>query len=244
MTIFDFIVVAILGYCFLVSFNKGMIREVISFFGYFAGYFISINYYIQATIWVQSMASQEIMARLIDFPVVFLVIKILCALVIFFLVKFSFNMFGRLVRKSMGGGTFVSIPDKLVGGALGALKGLVIVAIIMFPLSLFHGAYAKVVYKSMLAPYLEKSIEFINHQSFSNKIIDSLPEISVDEIKKNLQQMGDLEKITQDFKSKKDELLKSVEGTVKSGKDDKILENYTEEDKDKLKDMLEKLSQK
>ena len=244
MTIFDFIVVAILGYCFLVSFNKGMIREVISFFGYFAGYFISINYYIQTTIWVQSMASQEIMARLIDFPVVFSVIKILCALVIFFLVKFSFNMFGRLVRKSMGGGTFVSIPDKLVGGALGALKGLVIVAIIMFPLSLFHGAYEKVVYKSMLAPYLEKSIEFINHQSFSNKIIDSLPEISVDEIKKNLQQMSDLEKITQDFKSKKDELLKSVEGTVKSGKDDKILENYTEEDKDKLKDMLEKLSQK
>jgi membrane protein required for colicin V production len=244
MTIFDFIVVTILGYCFLVSFNKGMIREVISFFGYFAGYFISINYYIQTTIWVQSVASQEIMARLIDFPVVFSVIKILCALVIFFLVKISFNMFGRLVRKSMGGGTFVSVPDKLVGGAFGALKGLVIVAILMFPLSLFHGAYEKVVYKSMLAPYLEKSIEFINHQSFSNKIIDSLPEISVDEIKKNLQQMSDLEKITQDFKSKKDELLKSVEGAVKSGKDEKILENYTEEDKDKLKDMLEKLSQK
>ena len=244
MTTFDFIVVAILGYCFLVSFNKGMIREVISFFGYFAGYFISINYYIQTTIWVQSMASQEIMARLIDFPVVFSVIKILCALVIFFLVKISFNMFGRLVKRSMGGGTFVSVPDKLVGGALGALKGLVIVAIIMFPLSLFQGAYEKVVYKSILAPYLEKSIEFINHQSFSNKIIDSMPEISVDEIKKNLQQMSDLEKITQDFKSKKDELLKSVEGAVKSGKDEKILENYTEEDKDKLKSMLEKLSQK
>ena len=244
MTIFDFIVVAILGYCFLVSFNKGMIREVISFFGYFAGYFISINYYIQTTIWVQSMVSQEIMARLIDFPVVFSVIKILCALVIFFLVKFSFNMFGRLVRKSMGGGTFVSIPDKLVGGALGALKGLVIVAIIMFPLSLFQGVYEKVVYKSILAPYLEKSIEFINHQSFSNKIIDSLPEISVDEIKKNLQQMSDLEKITQDFKSKKDELLKTVEGAISLGKDEKTLENYTEEEKDKLNDMLEKLSQK
>ena len=244
MTTFDFIVVAILGYCFLVSFNKGMIREVISFFGYFAGYFISINYYIQTTIWVQSMAPQEIMDRLIGFPVVFSVIKILCALVIFFLVKISFNMFGRLVRRSMGGGTFVSVPDKLVGGALGALKGLVIVAIIMFPLSLFQGAYEKVVYKSILAPYLEKSIEFINHQSFSNKIIDSMPEISVDEIKKNLQQMSDLENITQDFKSKKDKLLKKVEGAVKSGKNEKILENYTEEDKDKLKSMLEKLSQK
>ena len=72
MTIFDFIVVAILGYCFLVSFNKGMIREVISFFGYFAGYFISMKYYSQTTIWLQSMASQEIIARLIEFPIVFL----------------------------------------------------------------------------------------------------------------------------------------------------------------------------
>ena len=244
MTTFDFIVVAILGYCFLVSFNKGMIREVISFFGYFAGYFISINYYIQTTIWVQSMAPQEIMDRLIDFPVVFSVIKIICALVIFFLIKISFNMFGRIVRRSMGGSTFVSVPDKLVGGTLGALKGLVIVAIIMFPLSLFQGAYKKVVYKSMLVPYLEKSIEFISHQSFSNKIIDNLPEISVDEIKKNLQQMSDLENITQDFKSKKDKLFKRVEGAVKSSKDEKILENYTDEDKDKLKSMLEKLSQK
>ena len=56
--------------------------------------------------------------------------------------------------------------------------------------------------------------------------------------------MSDLEKITQDFKSKKDKLLKSVEGAVKSGKDEKILENYTEEDKGKLKNMLEELSQK
>ena len=68
--------------------------------------------------------------------------------------------------------------------------------------------------------------------------------MSIDEIKKNLQQMSDLENITQDFKSKKDKLFKRVEGAVKSSKDEKILENYTDEDKDKLKSMLEKLSQK
>ena len=244
MTIFDFIIVAILGYCFLVSFNKGMIREVISFFGYFAGYFISMKYYSQTTIWLQSMASQEIIARLIEFPIVFSVIKILCALVIFFLVKISFNILGRLVRKSMGGGNFVSVPDRLVGGALGVLKGLVIVAIIMFPLSFFEGGYEKVVHKSLLAPYLEKSIEFINHQSFSNKFINNLPKISVDKIKKNIRKMSDMDKITQDFKSKKDKLLKTVESAVRSNDDEKILENYTDEDKGKLKDMLEELSEK
>jgi len=244
MTLFDFIVIAILGYCFFVSFNKGMIREVISFFGYFAGYFISSKYYIQTTFWVQSMASQDIMARLIEFPIVFSFIKIICALVIFFLVKISFDIFGRLVRKSMGGGTFISVPDKLVGGSLGVLKGLVIVAIIMFPLSFFEEGYKKVVHKSMLAPYLESFIEFINHQSFSNKIIDNLPEVSVEEIKKNLQHMGGLDKITDDLKSKKDKLLKTIEGAVRSDSDEKTLENYTDEDKDKLKDMLEQLSQK
>jgi len=244
MTIFDFIVVAIIGYCFFVSFTKGMIRVVISFFGYFAGYFISTHYYIQTTIWIQSMASQETMARLIEFPIVFSILKIFCALVIFFLVKIFFGIFGRLVRKIMGGGSFISVPDRLVGGALGVLKGLVIVAIIMFPLRLFEGGYKKVVHKSILAPYLESFIEFINHQSFSNKIIDNLPEISVDEIKENLQQMSDLDRITQDFKSQKDKLLKKVEGAVSLAKDEKILENYTEEDKGKLKDILEKISQK
>jgi len=127
---------------------------------------------------------------------------------------------------------------------LGVLKGLVIVAIIMFPLSFFEGGYKKVVHKSMLAPYLESFIEFINHQSFSNKIIDNLPEISVDEIKKNLQQMSDLDKITQDLKSNKDKLLKKFKGAAMPDNNEKILENYTEEDKGKLKDILEKISKK
>jgi len=53
-----------------------------------------------------------------------------------------------------------------------------------------------------------------------------------------------LDKITDDLKSKKDKLLKTIEGAVRSDSDEKTLENYTDEDKDKLKDMLEQLSQK
>ena len=244
MTVFDFVVVFILGLCFLFSFYKGMVREVFSFVGYLAGYVLAMDYYDELASMFQAMVSQEIMARIAEFKIIFVVVKIVVALFIFFIVKIAFDLLGRLIRKSMEGSAAISFPDRIIGGTLGILKGLVIVAIIMFPLSLFQGGYEKVTQGSVLSPYLEKIIHVVSQESYGDKIFDKIPEILIDGIQKNFEKISDLDKITQDMKTKKDKILKEIQGAVKNEKKEKILEKYTEEDKNKLNDLLETFSGK
>ena len=54
--------------------------------------------------------------------------------------------------------------------------------------------------------------------------------------------MSDLDKFTQEMKTKKDNLLKAVKDSFKNDTKEKIMENYTDEDKDKLKDLLDTFS--
>ena len=244
MTVFDFVVVFILGLCFLFSFYKGMVREVFSFVGYLAGYVLAMDYYDELASMLQAMVSQEIMARIAEFKIIFVVTKIVVALIIFFIVKIAFDLLGRLIRKSMEGSASISFPDRIIGGTLGILKGLVVIAIIMFPLSLFQGCYEKVTQGAVLAPYLEKIIHVVSQESYGDKIFDKIPGISIDGIQKNFEKISELDKITQDMKTKKDKILKEVQGAVKNEKKEKILEKYTEEDKNKLNDLLETFSGK
>ena len=221
-----------------------MVREVFSFVGYLAGYVLAMDYYDELASMFQAMVSQEIMARIAEFKIIFVVVKIVVALIIFFIVKIAFDLLGRLIRKSMEGSAAISFPDRIIGGTLGILKGLVVVAIIMFPLSLFQGGYEKVTQGSVLAPYLEKIIHVVSQESYGDKIFDKIPEISIDGIQKNFEKISDLDKITQNMKTKKDKILKEVQGALKNEKKEKILEKYTEEDKNKLNDLLETFSGK
>ena len=75
-------------------------------------------------------------------------------------------------------------------------------------------------------------------------LLDKIPEISIDGIQKNFEKISGLDKIIQDMKTKKDKILKEVQGVVKNEKKEKILEKYTEEDKNKLNDLLETFSDK
>ena len=244
MSAFDFIVTSILGLCFLFSFYKGMVREIFSFLGYLTGYILAMDYYDELAGTLQAMVSKEIMTRISELTIVFIVIKIAVALFIFFIVKIAFDLLGRLIRKSFEGSSVISFPDRIIGGALGILKGLVIIAIIMFPLSLFQGGYETVTHGSVFAPHLEKTIYMVSQKSYGNKIFDITPDISIDGLQKKFKQLGDLDKITEDMKSKKDKLLNSIQGAVNNEEKEQILEKYTKEDKNKLNDLLKTFSVK
>ena len=156
MSTFDYAIIFITSICCLFSFYKGMVREIFSLLGYLVGYVLSIDYYEEVTSILQSMLSKEIMVRISEFSIVFTIVKILVAIFIFFTIKFSFDIVGRLIRRSVGGSIAISFPDRIGGGVLGILKGFVIVAIMMFPLSLFRGGYERVTQGSIITPYLEK----------------------------------------------------------------------------------------
>ena len=244
MSTFDYAIIFITSICCLFSFYKGMVREIFSLLGYLVGYVLSIDYYEEVTSILQSMLSKEIMVRISEFSIVFTIVKILVAIFIFFTIKFSFDIVGRLIRRSVGGSIAISFPDRIGGGALGILKGFVIVAIMMFPLSLFRGGYERVTQGSIITPYLEKVFSVASQESFSEKFLDLTSDMSVDSIQGKLKKMSDLNTITKDIKIKKDELLDNIKILTKKELKEEAMEKYTEEDKNKLNDILETFSNK
>jgi len=218
-----------------------MVREIFSLLGYLVGYVLAMDYYEEFATALQSMVSQEIMARISEFAIVFTVVKILAGL---FIIKIIFGLIGRLIRKSVEGTLAISFLDRIVGGALGCLKGLVIVAIIMFPLSLFSGGYEKVTQGSIISPYLEKIISLVSQESYIDKFLDFSSEISVDGVQEKLEKMGDLNAITQDIKDKKEELLDKIQGGIKNRPEEGAMDNHTKEDKNKLNELLKTFSTK
>ena len=239
MTIFDIIAVFILGLFFMFSLFKGMIREVFSFLGYLTGYVLAINYNDELATMLQGMVTQEVMARIAGFAIIFIIVKIVIALIIFFAVKFILGLLGRLIRRFMDGSAVLSLPDRIFGGVLGIFKGLVVIAIIMFPLSLFEDTYKKVTQGSVLAPFFEKMVHFISQGSYESNLIDKIQKLSVDDIKDPFKQMDGLEKFTQEMNTKKDDLLKTVQDMMVKEKNQ---EDHTDEDKSKLNKLLNTLS--
>ena len=244
MSTFDYAIIFITSICCLFSFYKGMVREIFSLLGYLVGYVLSIDYYEEVTSILQSMLSKEMMVRISEFSIVFTIVKILVAIFIFFTIKFSFDIVGRLIRRSVGGSIAISFPDRIGGGVLGILKGFIIVAIMMFPLSLFRGGYERVTQGSIITPYLEKVFSVASQESFSEKFLDLTSDMSVDSIQGKLKKMSDLNTITKDIKIKKDELLDNINILTKKELKEEAMEKYTEEDKNKLNDILETFSNK
>ena len=244
MSTFDYAIIFITSICCLFSFYKGMVREIFSLLGYLVGYVLSIDYYEEVTSILQSMLSKEMMVRISEFSIVFTIVKILVAIFIFFTIKFSFDIAGRLIRRSVGGSIAISFPDRIGGGVLGILKGFVIVAIMMFPLSLFQGGYERVTQGSIITPYLEKVFSVASQESFSEKFLDLTSDMSVDSIQGKLKKLSDLNTITKDIKIQKDELLDNINILTKKELKEEAMEKYTEEDKNKLNDILETFSNK
>jgi len=226
MTIFDIIVAVILGFFFLFSLFKGMVREIFSLLGYLAGYILALNYQDELAVWLREIVAQPVIARIVGF------------VIIFFVVRISFGLIGRLLRKFMAGSTVLSVPDRILGGVLGFAKGLVIVAVIMFPLSLFEDSYKKVTQGSVLAPYLEQIANFVSQEAHERNLLDKFPKVSIDDVKKKIKELSDLKELSEDMKAKKDEIMKSVQDKVKTESKEQTQEKYTDEDKAKLKDIL------
>ena len=221
-----------------------MVREIFSLLGYLVGYVLALDYYEEFAIFLQSMVSQEVMARIAEFTIVFTVVKILVGLVIIFIVKVIFGLLGRLIRKSVERTLAISFLDRIVGGGLGFLKGLVIVAIMMFPLGLFSGGYEKVTQGSIISPYLEKIISLVSQESYIDNFLDFSSEMSFDGVQEKLEKIGALNEITQGIKHKKEELLDAVKGKIKNSLEEDAMDNHTKEDKDKLNNLLKKFSTK
>jgi len=96
----------------------------------------------------------------------------------------------------------------------------------------------------VLAPYLEQIANFVSQEAHERNLLDKFPKISVDDVKSKMKQLSDLNKLSQDMKEKRDDLFRGIQEKAKQAVKDKPQEEYSDEDKDKLKKMLNTFSDK
>jgi membrane protein required for colicin V production len=164
MNFFDIIVIVILGYCLIRGIFRGLVKELSSIIGVFGGFYAAYTYYpalaTPLSKWIANAGYLNILSFLIIFCGVFIIISIL-GVVINYLLKI----------------VFLGWLDRVSGAMFGAMKGLLIVSVLLIALTAFLPKGTPVVKDSLLSPYVmlvsEKMANVISKDmkhSFSTKI--------------------------------------------------------------------------
>jgi len=164
MNYLDIIIVVILSYCVIRGVFRGLVKELSSIIGVFGGFYAAYTYYMVVakllSEWIANPGYLNILSFMIIFCGVFLVISIL-GVIINYLLKLAFL------------GWF----DRFCGAVFGAMKGMLIVSVILIALTTFLPKGTPVIKDSLLSPHVtlvsEKMIKVVPKDmkdAFSTKI--------------------------------------------------------------------------
>jgi len=147
MVSFDIFALIIIGVSILYSVWKGMVREAFSLVALVTAYMLALNLYADCASFIGGVITEETVANILSFIVLFLAGLLFVALL------------GRVVKKFLHSTHTISGWDRLLGGLFGMVKGVFLVIICMFPLQWFDETYARWTEDSMVAPYLEEWVD-------------------------------------------------------------------------------------
>ena len=164
MNFFDIIVIVILGYCLIRGIFRGLVKELSSIIGVFGGFYAAYTYYPvlakPLSKWIANAGYLNILSFLIIFCGVFIIISIL-GIIINYLLKI----------------VFLGWLDRVSGAMFGAMKGILIVSVLLIALTAFLPKGTPVIKDSLLSPYVtlvsEKMAKVISKDmkhDFSTKI--------------------------------------------------------------------------
>jgi len=146
MNPFDILAIVIFSYCLIRGLFRGLIKEVSSLIGVLAGFYAAYTYYPMASNvlrrWMSDPGYMNILGFLCIFCIVFLVVSILGVIV-----KFCLNI------------AFLGWLDRICGLGFGAIKGLLIVSVILMMLTAFLPKGSALVKNSKLAPHVMRISE-------------------------------------------------------------------------------------
>lgn len=140
MNILDIIIIAVIVVCFIHGAFRGLIKEVSSIIGVFAGFYAAFQYYPLLADQIAQWFTEANIANLVSFLVIFLVI--------FFLVTFL----GILIREGLAVASLGWV-DQAAGFIFGFLKGVLLIAVLLVILTSFLPQDARLLKDSRLAPY-------------------------------------------------------------------------------------------
>lgn len=139
MTGFDIVALSVIGLTVALGLWKGLAVQVFGLAGLILGYILSVKYYLNAARLLPDISQGT--ARIAGFLAIF----IACILAAFIM--------GRLLEKLL---KFAGLgwANRLFGGALGLLKGTLIVSVIMVVLIAFLPSDSSMMKQSVTLPYL------------------------------------------------------------------------------------------
>lgn len=221
MTPFDTVVAVILTLSLVYSIIKGMIREIFSLVAYVGGYLMAVKFKGGVADILLKTVGNKTAADILGFVLVFFACSIVIGLV------------GRAVRNVVHSATALSWVDRLTGGVIGVAKGVIILTVLMFPLKYFPDVNRDLTRDSFFAPHLKTASNFVSRSMGGTNLFDHFPDLSLDGVKDNIEDRID------DMKELGGK-LKELEKVIPLP-NNKPQDNYTEEDKKKLDNILKTL---
>jgi len=119
MTIFDYVVLAIIGLSVFFSIMRGMVREVLSLAGWVLAFFVAKTYTLELAPLLPKAIPTETLQYLAAFVILFLATLLISALLSIALSQ---------IFKTVGLGWL----DSVLGGFFGTLRGILIVGVLVF----------------------------------------------------------------------------------------------------------------
>lgn len=227
MTFFDLgvllVVLGSAGY----SAYRGMVRELFGLAGLILGYIVALNF---------QDAMADTLLDSMDSPAV---THILAFFLLFTGTYLAVYLIGRTLKKYVEKSESISRVDRIWGGVIGGIKGVLLIVVLLFPLKFFTQTYDNVTDDSTFHPKLEELMEVLGDNS-------DLPQEYIDKLNQT-----DLRGTMQETVDGIKQLRRDMEDTLENGKEkardaadvkEKIQEVFTKEDKEKLNDMLDKMN--
>lgn len=143
MNALDVIIGLILAYTLIRGVFRGLVEEVASICGVFAGIYGAVFYYPQAAAflsrWISEAAYRNIVSFLVIFGLIFIVVGVLGILI-----KYLLNI------------TSLGWLDRLCGVAFGGIKGVLMAAVLLMALTAFLPRGVPLIKESQLAPHVNQ----------------------------------------------------------------------------------------
>jgi membrane protein required for colicin V production len=146
MNALDMVVIVILAFCLIRGIFRGLIKEMSSIIGVFAGFYAAYTYY--------GAIAKPLSRWISNTPY----LNILSFLIIFVLVVIAVSIAGVVVKYLMKI-AFLGWVDRICGAGFGITKGLLISAVILIALTAFLQKGAPVIKNSLIAPHVTKVSE-------------------------------------------------------------------------------------
>nr|WP_237397675.1 CvpA family protein [Gilliamella sp. Pas-s25] len=119
----DFTIIGVIAFSALISIIRGFVREALSLISWILAFFISSRFYIYITDYLTYFDS-DVIRIAVAIVILFIATLLVCAIVSYII--------GQLVQKTGLSGT-----DRILGICFGVLRGILVVAAVLFLLDTF-----------------------------------------------------------------------------------------------------------